>query len=98
MFIFLFNYSFLLGLAAEIKEKAHMVKEFVVLLKFVLIILFNGYYLFTLLKYYSEASKTMELEEAIEIAETDDMRSELEAAMFKQSIVAMWRMAKMDVS
>jgi len=65
------------GLAAEIKEKAHMVKEFVVLL--------------------NEASKTMELEEAIEIAETDDMRSELEAAMFKQSIVAMWRMAKMDI-
>ena len=45
----------------------------------------------------SQASKTMMLEEQLQLTETEEERRLLEPLMQKESIVSMWRVARLDV-
>merc|ERR1712137_351955 len=65
------------GMAAEVKEKVHLIKEVIGAL--------------------SQASKTMMLEEQLQLTESEEERRLLEPMMQKESIVSMWRVARLDI-
>jgi len=65
------------GMAAEVKEKVHLLKEVIGAL--------------------SQASKTMMLEEQLQLTESEEERRILEPMMQKESIVSMWRVARLDI-